>query len=102
MMGSQMSMYEQHNDAIPDFESMIIKEIQEMGCDPNVPVDPNGFPREFECWDVRYLHSRVALIFKVWSFLEKAIFTSSWISIKASCYSVLCNALLIPNVTMLC
>ena len=102
-MGSQLgiSLYEQHNDAIPDFETMIIKENQDTG-DLNQPVDPNGFPGEFECYDLRYIHSRVALIFKVWNFIQKTLFSSSWINIKTSCFQVLCNSLVISNVNLLC
>jgi hypothetical protein len=42
------------------------------------------------------------MIFKVWPFIQKTLFSSSWINIKASCYSVLCNSLIIPNVNVLC
>ena len=94
-------MYEQHNDAIPDFETMIIVDNSEK-LDFHQPAEANGFPGEFECQDLRYLHSRVAMIFKVWPFIEKTIFSSNWVNIQSSCYSVLCNALIISNVNLLC
>ena len=57
MLGSQMgiSNFEVQNDTIPDFETMHI-------CDKNFgglsetqgPAEPNSFPKEFECWDIRY------------------------------------------------
>ena len=63
MLGSQMgiSNYEQHNDAIPDFETMLIQDKQnpQYGIptglsETQAPPEPNSFPKEFECWDIRY------------------------------------------------
>ena len=61
MLGSQMGIstnYEHLNDAIPDFETMVIC------CDnfqngaglseTQAQMEPNSFPKEFECWDLRY------------------------------------------------
>ena len=63
------------------------------------PIEPNSFPKEFECWDIRYQHSRLALAFKVWPFVENAMLTSSWNNVKAACYSVLSKIVQIPDVT---
>ena len=64
------------------------------------PQEPNSFPKEFECWDIRYQHSRLALVFKVWPFVEHAMLTSSWNNVKAACYSVMSQAVQISDVTM--
>ena len=101
-----ISNYEQHNDAIPDFETMLIQDKQnpQYGIptglsETQAPPEPNSFPKEFECWDIRYQHSRLALAFKFWPFVEQAVFHSGWNNVKAACYSVLSKAVQIPDVT---
>ena len=57
MLGSQMgiSNYEPQNDAIPDFETMLINDKVPLGLsETQAPIEPNSFPKEFECWDIRY------------------------------------------------
>jgi len=69
--------------------------------DTQQQVEPNSFPKEFECWDLRYQHSRLALAYKMWPFVENAMFTSNWNNIKAACYQVLSKVVQIPDVTQM-
>ena len=97
-----ISNYEPQNDAIPDFETMLINDKVPLGLsETQAPIEPNSFPKEFECWDIRYQHSRLALAFKVWPFVENAMLTSSWNNVKAACYSVLSKIVQIPDVTQM-
>ena len=60
MLGSQMgvSTHEPQCDAIPDFQTMVIREIHQAATadlsETQALADPNSFPKEFECWDLRY------------------------------------------------
>ena len=110
MLGSQMGLsnYEAQNDTIPDFETMHILDsknmmlMQRQNSEFNAQGQiENSFPKEFECWDIRYQHSRLALAFKFWPFVENAVLTSSWNNVRASCYSVLSKAVQIPDVSQM-
>lgn len=80
---------------------MLITEKQTGLSDTQGPIEANSFPKEFECWDIRYQHSRLALAFKVWPFIENAMFSSSWNNVKAACYSVLTKVVQIPEVSQM-
>ena len=41
----------------------------------------------------------MAFALKMWPFLEQALFKTSWINIKAACYSILCNVVQISDIT---
>ena len=57
MLGSQMgiSNHEQPHEAIPDFETMHIgSRLTGDQSETQGLVEANSFPREFECWDIRF------------------------------------------------
>ena len=97
-----ISSHEPYNDAIPDFETMLIIDKGPICLsETQVPVEPNSFPKEFECWDIRYQHSRLALAFKFWPFVEQAMLNSSWNNVKVSCQSVLSKVVQISDVSQM-
>lgn len=67
---------------------------------PSQQLEPS-FPDQFECWDQKYLCSRVVMLLKVCKYLETIFRCSSWQSLKSLALSVFASACNIGDVSKL-